>query len=114
MVRRLFFISAFLLLAAACSAKIITVDIGGFADYHNIQDAINSSADGDVIRVLPGIYSGGMNFYGKAITVTSINPQNSEVVSSTIISRSQRFPRETVRFDCGEDENSVLKGFTIR
>ncbi len=112
--KNLLFISTCLLLATVCSAKIITVDVDGSADYHRIQDAINNSTDGDIVRVFPGIYFESINFYGKAITVTGTNPQDPEIVANTIISRSQRFPSETVRFDCGEDENSILTGFTIQ
>lgn len=45
-----------LLLAVDGSAKTITVDDDGGADYEKIQDAINNSTDGDIIRVYDGTY----------------------------------------------------------
>ncbi|RJP16034.1 MAG: hypothetical protein C4520_18620 [Candidatus Abyssobacteria bacterium SURF_5] len=60
------------------------VGVGGFVvpdDYPTIQEAINASANGDVVIVRDGIYTGPGNtnvrFYGKQITVRSQNgPQN--------------------------------------
>jgi hypothetical protein len=89
------------------SAQPATIYVPG--DFGNIQAAIDSSVDGDVVQVAPGTYSGDGNrnidFRGKAITV-----------------RSQDGPRETT-IDCtdhrgfyfrsAEGSDSVLRGFTI-
>src|SRR5262249_11494788 len=54
-------------------------------DYPTIQRAIIASASGDIIQVSPGVYSENISFRGKAITVTSTNPADAEVVKNTII-----------------------------
>ena len=104
----------FLLAVLPCQGRIITVDDDSPADFNNIQAAINDSNDGDTIKVQPGVYIESINFYGKAITVTSANPNSPDMVASTIIKRKEMLPDTVVRFDCGEDNNSVLTGFTIQ
>ena len=108
------FICAFvyLLLATPCSAQIITVDDDGSADFNDIQQAIVSAVDGDIIKVQPGVYLGNINFYGKAVTVTSTDQNDPNIVASTVIDRREEF--HSVRFDCGEDSNTALIGFTVR
>ena len=58
-------------------------------DFNNIQAAIYDSNDGDTILVAPGIYIGQGNkdisFNGKAITVRSTDPNDPNIVESTII-----------------------------
>jgi hypothetical protein len=39
--------------------------------FKTIQTAINTSRGGDTILVWPGVYTGPVHFYGKAITLTS-------------------------------------------
>lgn len=46
----------FLWLTVDGSAKTITVDDDGGADFEKIQDAINASNDGDTVRVFEGVY----------------------------------------------------------
>jgi len=55
--KRLIFIFIYLLIAATCQARTITVDDDGPADFNNIQAAINDSNDGDVIEVQPSTYT---------------------------------------------------------
>lgn len=105
------FLFTCLLLAIPCIAETIIVDPNGSADFNNIQDAINYSWHGDTVIVRPGTYNESINFYGKAITVTSIDPNDPVVIESTVIRGS--FSSYTIRFDCGEDENSVLTGFMV-
>jgi subtilisin family serine protease len=78
--------------------------------YPTIQAAIDDASDGDTIWVADGRYSGRGNhdidFRGKAITVISENgPQN------CIIDCRQE--GRAFHFHSGEDEESVLDGFTI-
>jgi hypothetical protein len=100
-------------------ARILTVDDDGPADFNNIQPAIDASADGDIIIVQPGLYIGkekilypttlkvnAVDFGGKNITLTSINPSNFDVVSSTVMNA-------TVMFNGTEDSNCLLSGFKI-
>lgn len=101
-----------LLLSASAAGEVITVDDDGPADFADIQEAIINAANGDIVEVQPGVYFGNLNFYGRAITVTSTNPSDPNIVTATIIDRREEF--HSIRFDCGEDSNSVLTGFTVR
>jgi serine protease len=80
-------------------------------DYATIQQAIDDSNDGDVVVVDPGTYPENINFSGRNIVVTSTNPDDSEVVSATIIDGRGR--GSVVVFENGETSEAVLAGFTI-
>ena len=99
-----------LFLVIPCKAETIIVDANGSADFNNIQDAIDYSWDRDIIVVKRGTYTENINFYGKAITVTSTDPNDPNVVDNTLILANHS---QAVRFDSGEGRNSVLRGFTI-
>src|SRR5678815_1467320 len=58
---------------------------GGALIYSNIQSAINASLKDDIIRVQPGIYRESITFRSVDITLTSINPNDLNVVQTTII-----------------------------
>lgn len=91
-------------------AATITVDPNGFYDFTNIQAAIDASWDGDTIIVRPGTYNQGIKFNGRAVTLTSTDPNSYSIIISTIITN----PAGTaVFFDFGEGKNSILTGFTI-
>jgi parallel beta-helix repeat protein len=86
------------------------------AEFSTIQSAINDADAADVIIVSAGSYQENLDFLGKAITVTSANPYDPCVVAATIIDGSN--PADSnfasvVIFKSGEDNNSVLAGFTI-
>ncbi len=59
--------------------RTITVDDDGGADYERIQDAIDSSEDGDTVRVWEGVYeenvvvNRSINFVGNGSEVTTID-----------------------------------------
>jgi len=72
----------------------------------SIQGAINSSKDGDTIRVEPGIYRENINFNGKAITVESETPFAAVIDGQYLMS--------TVRFVSDESSRAILSGFIIR
>src|SRR2546425_830321 len=80
-------------------------------DFPAIQSAINNSQNGDVILVSPGVYNENINFRGKAITLTSTNAGDPNVVRSTIIHAVGH--SSVVTFASGETSNSILAGFTI-
>ena len=63
----LFITIGFLLVIDEVEGKTITVEYHGEGDYKTIQDAINSSEDGDTIRVFKGHY------YGPVIVNKSVN-----------------------------------------
>ena len=79
--------------------------------YPTIQKAIDFAGEGDVVIVEPGRYYENINFNGKNITVTSIDPTDPDVVAGTIIDASGS--GSVVTFANGETSNAKLTGFTI-
>lgn len=83
--------------------------------YASIQDAINACQDFDTIVIAPGKYTGlgnrEINFRGKAITVRSTDPADSQIVSETIIDCGGQ-GRGFV-FYMGEKADSTISGLTI-
>ncbi|MHC5082632.1 MAG: hypothetical protein ACYTET_01655 [Planctomycetota bacterium] len=97
-----------ILLTSACFADVYTVAPDGSGDFDTIQDAINYAWHGDTVIVTPGLYEpeSDILFGGRAITLTSTDPDDPNIVAATIING-------TVSFEFGEAEDSVLEGFTI-
>lgn len=113
MKRILLTIVAFTLCRAQVLAQTLYVSPG---EYSNIQSAINDADDGDTIIVSAGTYQENINFLGKAITVRSADPNDPNVVATTIIDGSNPVDLNigsAVTFNTGEDTNSVLSGFSI-
>jgi len=83
------------------------------ADYNSIQVAINDPnvRAGDRIIVYPGTYIENINFRGKNIILRSTDPNDPNIVATTIIDGNQNGSVAT--FNSGEDVNCVLSGFTI-
>jgi len=108
------------LLSSLGAGKTIYVDDDGPADFKTIQAAIEDSNNGDVIIVAPGTYTGpgncNIDFKGKAITVRSTDPNDSNIVANTIIdpNGTKAYPRCGFYFHNGEDPNSIVAGFTIK
>jgi hypothetical protein len=75
-------------------------------DYPTIQGAINAASDGDTIMVAPGRYFEGINFNGKAITVTSTAGAAATIIDGHGLD-------SVVTFSSEETTSSVLSGFTI-
>jgi hypothetical protein len=107
----------FLAIVLPCLGETFIVDPNGSADFTQIQAAIDYSWDGDTIVVRPGTYNQYIKFNGRRITLTSLDPNNPSVVSSTIITYNfgtlYEGPKGAVTFDFGENANSVITGFTI-
>jgi len=107
------------LLSSPGAGKTIYVDDDGPADFNNIQAAIDDSNDGDTIIVLPGKYSGAGNrdidFRGKAIAVRSRDPNDLNIVATTVIdcNGTKMDPYRGFRFHSHETPSSVLAGLTI-
>jgi parallel beta-helix repeat protein len=78
-------------------------------EYGSIQLAIDEARNGDEIVVRPGVYQQQINFKGKNLTLRSTKPNNSSVVSETILIAFG----DVVTFSNSEDANCVLAGFTI-
>lgn len=104
-----------LCLPVCVSARIITVDDDIGADFSNIQAAISYCENGDVVLVHPGVYTGAGNrqidFLGKSITVRSTDPNNSDIVNSTVIDCEEA--SRAFYFHTGEGPDSVVAGLKI-
>jgi len=118
--RAVIFSFAFVFSVITCRGAVITVDDDGPSDFDNIQAAINYATNGDEIIVYPGIYTGTGNrdidFYGKAITVRSTEPNDPEIVAATVIDSKgslSEYHRGFI-FQRSEDSNSILDGLTIK
>ena len=90
----------------------ITIHVPG--DYLTIQEAINSSFDGDTVEVHHGTYIENINFNGHSIILTSLflPSGDSSAISATIIDGN--FLGSTVSFENGEDSTAMISGFTIQ
>ncbi|MEA2096433.1 MAG: PKD domain-containing protein [Candidatus Cloacimonadota bacterium] len=95
---------------AFLSATIINIP----ADYSQIQQGIDVSAEGDTILVQPGTYYENINYNGHNIVVASmfLTTQDSSYIEQTIIDGSQN--GRVVTFEDNENSTTVLTGFTIR
>jgi predicted outer membrane repeat protein len=88
--------------------------------FSTIQDAIVAAVDGDLVIVAPDTYTGDGNrdidFLGKAITVRSTDPNDPNIVATTIIDcQGTEFNQHRAfYFHTGEGSMSILAGFTIK
>lgn len=108
--------------AATCaSGAVLQVPV----EYNTIQSAIDAAAHGDVVQVSPGEYEENISFSGKNIILTSLDPNDPNVVAETIIYREPERSRRgyaigtegndsIVTFMQGETEEAMLTGFTIK
>ncbi|MCK5174883.1 MAG: hypothetical protein KAR47_15925, partial [Planctomycetes bacterium] len=94
---------------------LVVGNVGGDDMYYtSIQHAIDDAQDGDVVMVLPGTYQSttgrgplwNITFYGKSIRLSSVNPDDSDTVASTVLSNFY------LNIDnVGPD--AIVEGFTI-
>lgn len=103
---RLFASLAVVLLAATADASIITVP----GDQPTIQAGIDAAVNGDEVVVDIGTYNESINFNGKAITVRSTDPDDPDVVASTVVNSGSLY---VVRCVNGEGAGTVLSGLVI-
>lgn len=103
-----------LIITIPTQAKIIRVP----ADQPTIQAGIDASVNGDTVVVYPGTYFENIIFNGKKIVLTSRFYENfyMSFITSTIINGSK--PSDPNKASCvriinGEDETTILQGFTI-
>ncbi|MFH1615421.1 MAG: right-handed parallel beta-helix repeat-containing protein [Planctomycetota bacterium] len=87
------------------------VNITRDVNYPSIQNAINDANGGDVIEIKSGIHYEPIDFNDKQITIKGSNPNDWDVVESTIIEPNSIYG---VLFACGEDANSILTGVTVQ
>jgi len=76
-----------------------------------IQEAIDASCDGTTVIVRGGRYFENINFRGKNITVTSLEPPEPYVVSDAVIDGNDLGP--VVTFQGGEGSDCTLSGFIL-
>ena len=79
-------------------------------DYPTIQQAINAAEDGDEVVVAEGTYLESVIFWAKAITVRSTDPEDPDIVASTIIHADLG---RAVEFAPEAGSDTILTGFTI-
>jgi len=93
-------------------------------EYATIRVAIEAASHGDQIIVAPGTYAENIDFAGKNIVLTSKDPNDPEIVNSTILkpglveqAKGRTVVYTTsgpvVQFTRGETSDAVLTGFTI-
>ena len=87
---------------SACSSYAAELTVCPTCPYHDIQEAINASSNGDTVLVGDGLYSGGIEVY-KRIAIRSVNG-----TAKTIISGGDTY---AVKFGFID---ATLSGFTIR
>ncbi|GAH35311.1 unnamed protein product, partial [marine sediment metagenome] len=96
-----------------------TLNVPG--DYTNLQHAIDDAMDGDIVVIAPAdepyLTVDGFYIYGKAITITSANPDEPNVVARTVIEMQSPGPGGTVGpafYFSSVERDTVLNGLTIR
>ncbi|MBN1124670.1 MAG: right-handed parallel beta-helix repeat-containing protein [Sedimentisphaerales bacterium] len=82
-------------------------------DAKNIQEAVEMAKDGDLIILAANVYDGGGIVIDKAVTITSTNPDDPDIVASTVINCGGFFQRG-VYFTGNAGRDAVLNGVTIR
>lgn len=109
--KQLFFILVILLFFSSLTlAKTIKVGPGLGYDYESIQPAIDAADWSDTIIVTQGEYLESINFKGKNLILTSIDPNDWDVVENTII---RGVHNSVVTFSGQENESCILHGITI-
>lgn len=107
--RKSIFLNFFFLLATTIPVTAETRLVP--SSYATIQEAINACHNGDVVIVEPSTYLENINFLGKNILVTSTDPDNPDIVATTIIDGHNQ--GNVVVFENGESTEAVLTGFTL-
>ncbi|MAE70694.1 MAG: hypothetical protein CME06_09525 [Gemmatimonadetes bacterium] len=80
-------------------------------DFGTIQEAIDAANLGDWVIVHPGHYPETIDLNGKAIVVTSTDPLDHAIVSSTVIDANGT--GSVVTFASEEGPNTILQGFRL-
>jgi hypothetical protein len=111
-----FVLAALAALAAAAGAATIVVDVGGTGDYTAIQPALNAAAEGDIVLVLPGTYTGAENhnLFGSGYTKNVVLRSRDGALATIIDCQSTGGTRGINFIGSGQDSTCVVDGFTIR
>ncbi|MEN6575209.1 MAG: right-handed parallel beta-helix repeat-containing protein [Phycisphaerales bacterium] len=108
-----------LVIGPAIQAKTIRVGSSAAAGYRSLKPAVNAAANGDVIVVEEGTYTGDnnrdMSICNKAVTICSVDPNDPLVVAGTIIDCQGTASDMHRLFDvlAGETSRLSLEGLTI-
>lgn len=98
------------------SAATLEVGPDGRSSYATIQAAVDAAAEGDTVVLLPGTYTGTGNrdidLRRKALTIRSTDPEDVEVVETTIID-CQGAARDPHRGFYAADFSGAIRGLTI-
>ncbi len=100
------FLAFFSSILVSAGGQVFVVDPDGGGDFDTIQEAVYAAWHGDTVLVLPGVYEEDVFYGGREITLTSADPEDPNVVASTVING-------TIYFGLAETENARLEGFTI-
>ncbi|MDP2895583.1 MAG: choice-of-anchor Q domain-containing protein [bacterium] len=93
---------------AATGPRIVKVPV----EIPMIQQALCLAGDEDEVIVSPGTYQENIHFCGIDVTLRSMDPQDPDILASTILDGGGRGP--VVSFTAQEKQACVLSGFTIR
>ncbi len=89
----------------------LIVDAGGGGQYTTIQDAIDASPDGRMIKVMPGTYTGTGNLDidpgNKSLHIMAMNTRGDVIIDCE--SAGHAF-----YFNSSQDTTTVIEGFTIQ
>ncbi|MDP8206828.1 MAG: NosD domain-containing protein [Candidatus Electryonea clarkiae] len=77
------------------------------ADYPTIQSGINAVRENDIIRVSPGTYYEGLNFFGKNVWLESTHGPEQTIIDASGWARCIYIVHE-------EDTTLVIRGFTLK
>jgi hypothetical protein len=108
-------LTAVLIASATASGAVHVVKPDGTGDFPVIQDAIDAAANGDVIVLTDGTFTGvgnrDLDFKGKAITVRSLSgfPQNCILDAEG----AQWIPQRVFDFQTNEGPDSIVRDITI-
>lgn len=102
------FILAILMSVSSVFGVVLTVP----TPYATIQDAIDAASDTDTVVVSMDTYYENIDMGGKAITLTSTDPNDPDVVAQTIIDGSDS--GSVILCDTSEDSDTVIAGFLIQ
>lgn len=80
-------------------------------DYATIQEAISAVEDGSVIILEPGTYYENVDFLGKEVVIKSTDPDDPDIVSSTVVDGGKAGPVFTLIN--GEGQGAKITGLTI-